>query len=62
MKFKTNKTQDYTLSGLGSVTRVEVIDGATGRVYVNNHTKLHYAQLQDDGRTLKIFINTGEIK
>lgn len=43
------------LSGT-KITRVEVIDGAKGRVYVNNSTKLMYAQLQDDGKTLKLFL------
>ena len=38
------------------VTRVEVID-STGRVYVNwNPDNVVEVQLQDDGKTLKVFI------
>jgi hypothetical protein len=43
------------------ITRVEVIDHSdtkypVGRVYVKMHCKNVETQLQDDGRTLKIFI------
>lgn len=40
------------------ITRVEVID-QDGRSYVNwdSHNDISY-QLQDDGRTLKVFVNT----
>jgi hypothetical protein len=40
------------------VTRVEVID-QSGRSYVNwDETNDVTWQLQDDGRTLKVFVNT----
>ena len=37
------------------VTRIEVIDW-TGRAYTAHKVASHEIQLQDDGRTLKIFI------
>lgn len=39
-----------------SVTRIEVID-STGRVYTNWNVASHEFSYQDDGKTLKIFIN-----
>lgn len=43
---------------LPSVTRVEVI-GENGRNYVNNdRNNLVELSVQDDGRTLKLFINS----
>ena len=38
------------------ITRVEVIERGVNRWYVNNNTKVEDVQLQDDGRTLKVFI------
>ncbi len=38
------------------VTRVEVINGNKGRVYTNYNCKVDEVQLQDGGKTLKIFI------
>lgn len=45
------KSQDFS-----AVTRVEVID-KNGRSYTNWDVKSVETQLQDDGRTLKIFIS-----
>lgn len=47
------KVQSYT--HLGLVTRVEIID-ETGRAYVNMACKQVHYMIQDDGRTLKIFL------
>lgn len=41
------------------ITRVEVIDDY-GRAYVNTKTKVDSLDLQDDNRTLKIFITNLE--
>lgn len=38
-----------------NVTRVEIID-SNGRQYVNMDTKIDDIQLQDDNRTMKIFL------
>lgn len=43
---------------LSGVTRVEVID-AEGRSYANNNCELVILDVQDEGRTLKIFIKEG---
>ena len=43
------------MKDLSKVTRLEVI--GEGREYVNHNIKWIAVQLQDDGRTLKIFIN-----
>lgn len=40
----------------GSITRVEVIDPAIGRAYVNHNVKSTELSIQDNGRTLKIFL------
>jgi hypothetical protein len=45
------KAQDYS-----QVTRVEVID-ASGRAYTKLNIKSVELQLQDDSRTLKLFIS-----
>lgn len=45
------KVQDYS-----QVTRVEVID-ASGRAYTKLNIKSVELQLQDDARTLKLFIS-----
>lgn len=42
------------------ITRFEVID-ENGRVYVRHGVSLE-VYLQDDGKTLKVFINHNEIK
>jgi hypothetical protein len=48
--------QKYKIIDHPKVTRVEVIDGQ-GRAYFNWHENNQVqTQLQDDGRTLKIFI------
>ena len=44
-----------TVEGLERVTRVEVIDGH-GRSYVHYNAALVEYSIQDDGKTLKIFI------
>lgn len=50
------------MKGLGKVTRVEVIETGKGRAYVNwNKGNKVEAKLQDDGRTLKIFISKQHI-
>lgn len=41
---------------LSECTRVEVIDN-TGRAYTNYACKVVETQMQDDNRTLKVFIN-----
>jgi hypothetical protein len=43
------------LEQLEKVTRVEIID-STGRAYVKYGVRVEIA-LQDDGRTLKVFVN-----
>ena len=40
---------------LSEVTRLEVIDH-TGRAYVNHKVKLVSLSMQDEGRTLKVFV------
>jgi len=40
---------------LSEVTRLEVIDH-TGRAYVNHEVKLVSLSMQDEGRTLKVFV------
>jgi len=42
-----------------AVTRVEVIDN-TGRVYANHGVTEAFYQMQDDGCTLKLFVNWGD--
>lgn len=49
---KIELTED--LKSLEKVTRLEIID-ETGRAYVVNKAKLELS-LQDDGKTLKIFV------
>jgi hypothetical protein len=43
-----------------NLTRLEVID-ESGRVYINNKCKMELSY-QDEGRTLKIFVNNGGVK
>jgi len=43
------------------VTRIEVIEQGVTRHYVNNSTKLVRLEYQDDGRTLKIFIDNSQL-
>ena len=45
----------HTINNLQDVTRVEVID-AEGRAYVNTNAAYVVTDLQDEGRTLKVFI------
>jgi len=45
----------HTINNLQDVTRVEVID-AEGRAYVNTNAAYVVTHLQDDGRTLKVFL------
>lgn len=40
-----------------NLTRVEVIENHDGRKYVNHNCSEVSLSLQDEGRTLKIFIN-----
>jgi len=47
--------RDQAISGFNEVTRVEVIDDS-GRWYVKNKCVEVELQLQDGGRTLKIFV------
>ena len=49
-----NETEDTKIH-CDTITRVEVID-ENGRAYVNNNTQLLEMQLQDERRTLKIFV------
>lgn len=44
------KSKDY-------VTRVEVIERGTGRVYTNYEVKDAWISIQDEGKTIKVFIN-----
>lgn len=39
------------------ITRVEVIHRGKGRMYTNHSVKDAWVSIQDDGRTLKVFIN-----
>ena len=39
------------------VDRVEVIERGSGRVYTNYEVKDAWVSFQDDGQTIKIFIN-----
>ena len=43
----------------GQVDRVEVVDN-TGRAYTKYFVENVYCQLQDDGKTLKMFVQYGE--
>ena len=45
----------HTINNLQDVTRVEVID-AEGRAYVNTNAAYVVIDLQDEGRTLKVFL------
>ena len=45
----------HNINNLQGVTRVEVID-AEGRAYVNTNAAYVVTELQDDGRTLKVFL------
>jgi len=47
--------EDYA-QDLSGVTRVEVIDGV-GRAYTNYGVKVVALDVQDEGRTLKVFVN-----
>lgn len=40
-----------------NITRVEIVESNVGRVYVNHDASEVSISLQDEGRTLKIFIN-----
>lgn len=50
------KEESQTPLNTSNVNRVEVIKRGTGRVYVNNDTDNVVVQLQDDGKTIKIFL------
>lgn len=51
------RVAEYAVTKVGrKVTRVEVIDDLTGRAYSNYNASNVIVQLQDDGRTLKVFI------
>ena len=59
LKYKKSPIQlvDESIVFLPEVRRVEVIDGS-GRAYVNwDYSNRVEISLQDDGRTLKIFIS-----
>lgn len=43
------------MTDLSKVTRVEVIDNK-GRAYTKHNVVSVYCQLQDDGKTLKMFV------
>ena len=43
----------------GQVDRVEVVDN-TGRAYTKYNVENVYCQLQDDGKTLKMFVSYAE--
>ena len=45
----------HNINNLQDVTRVEVID-AEGRAYVNTNAAYVVTDLQDEGRTLKVFL------
>lgn len=47
------------MANFGKVTRVEVIDN-TGRAYVKYNVETVVYQLQDDERTLKLFVQFEE--
>ncbi len=53
MEQRCQKTDELTVTPL--VSRVELID-ETGRVYVNWDAKDVSVSLQDEGRTLKVFL------
>lgn len=40
------------------ITRVEVIDPIGGRAYVNSNANMPTISFQDDGKTLKVFVQT----
>ena len=42
------------------ITRVEVIERGKGRYYTNHNVKDAWVSYQDNGRTLKVFINESE--
>lgn len=46
---------------LKNITRLEVIDSQTGRKYTGNSLETVEYSLQDDGRTLKLFVATKPI-
>ena len=46
---------------LSSVTRIEVID-ENGRKYTNYNAQKVELQLQDDERTLKVFVSSAQIE
>lgn len=50
-----NGTNELSASNYDSVTRVEVID-ENGRSYSGWHTSISYISLQDENKTLKIFL------
>ena len=54
--FKAGASFKAELMDIENVTRVEVIDNS-GRSYVNMGVKSLQLSYQDDGRTLKLFIN-----
>lgn len=54
----TKNTQDGVITQLESVTRVEIIDNH-GRSYVKWGLRDVQIQIQDDGRTLKLFLLEG---
>lgn len=49
--------QDTLVDLPKTITRIEVID-RNGRSYINTNVVISEMSLQDDERTLKIFINT----
>ncbi len=50
-----DEDEDDDAQDLSGVTRVEVIDG-NGRAYVNHIVKFVALDVQDEGRTLKVFV------
>ncbi len=57
MKLDEKKTQNKYKELIKDVTRIEVID-ENGRSYVNkNDGNKVWISLQDDGRTMKVFID-----
>lgn len=50
-----NLDEDF-IQTLGNITRVEVIERGVGRYYTDYNAKSVAVSVQDQGRTLKIFV------
>lgn len=60
LEYDAQEINPFEVGDRPKVTRFEVIDDTTGRVYTRHDAHSVQVHMQDDGRTMKVFLNTKE--